>query len=1720
MSEETNHQAELPEQIEQPENNANQHTPVKRRRGFFTRRNLGIALLIVVLLAVGLSLVTIVGYRYGVLDNYIKSQFVAKMKDIGVDFSADRFALTINPLKLELRNATFNDRKSGDKLFFIKEADIYLTVQNLYAWQLSRDISVDRTVVNGLEAWVGFDENGKSNFSNLEFVQDEAGSAVNLTYDSLNFTLNEGLVHFGDIQHKISADAKNLTASLALTTDKSTPDNLKTYKINLTSKDSSFIYDESVVQPIDILAEAVADNQGADVKRLEITSPLGSSTLTGRITDFERLQYDLNIASTVDLTETSTVLPVGTPIRGIGNFQGRVTGEGTDYKIDGQITSDALSAENIYLKALNVNAIVDGNGAAYEANGKAVAELLTFQDFKIDFPQIVGSIRGTGTNFRWVGALQAAAAKSPLGTVGGLYLTDAAAEYKEEHFGATIGSLRVKSFNSSAADAANLRADNIKIGADGDNVDVTAPSIRADNLKTDAATLQGLNASGLVVKKRGDTTSATVASAKLDRLETKDARLKNLRAGDVALNNRGDRTDIKVATLQADGVDTNAAQVGSLTARGVDATINGDETVVYSNNLQIARLNTDAATIGTLNIAGVRLSIKQGRIEARTDGAINAGDVALNKSIAPDGGALQDVRVNHPVFVLEPSGSYRATADVSLGGGVYGSVKLGAASASLDVNNERAALKDLRADVMDGRINGDATIAFNNRAQSSVNAAFDNLDIAKLLALQGGRVIPLEGSTGGTVNLTFNGTNFKTASGNLTADIAANAGTSERGLVPLNGRVEVSAVNGLFSIDTASIKTPASSIVAGGNFDLNGDNSNLNVALDSTDAAELLRLVRVLDLSPALDEKLKTYDVDLASNLSFNGTLTGNISDPNISGRALLDTLLVHGNDLGTLRTDIVYNAGGLELNDGSLVQRDGGSLAFGITIPNGGTNNIAVSATLDKVNVGNILAALPVDLPETLKGLDATASGAINVKGLPTDASGEANITAIGGTIEGQTFDKLTTRVLFEGDVVSVKSFDAQFGAGSLTAAGQYNIETTAFDAKITGNDVALARLRPFISKSKDFPTLGGAVDLNAVASGSIDDPATLNINFSGTANNVAVGATSLGKIDFNGDTSNQLLSANVTANIGSQPQTISAQVNFGNPNLPFTAETNFDNTELAPFLALVRQPSEQDDITLSGRATGKVFLGGELSRLKSDGTREYTTDNLSGAANFSQLALQIGDTPLVAQEAVAVSFNTRQINFDSAKFSGGGTNFMVSGTYALTADGANNLAADGRINLAVLNPFVPDTFFSGFADINASLTGNTSTARLIGTADLQNTTVSRFVGGERLTVNRIQGRVRFNTNQAQIESLTGYVGGGRVNVEGGAVLDGLSLSAFRIALDGRGITAPLPEGFITSGDADFRINGRRNVAGGLDTFINGTFNARRILYSQDIDLATLLNSRGGGDISQTGGQSTQNTAAGVTRLNIRVIGRDALVVRNNIADLTASLDLTVGGDTDNPQVTGRIAANSGTLFFRNDRYEIVRGILEFPPNTQIEPIINLQAETEINGYQILVNLNGSLTDTENLNASVRSNPALPESDVISLITTGSTTDSSGGIPTLAQGGINTAAEVLTDQIINKPLSKATDKLFGLNVFEIDPSISGTRLNPSARLTVGRQINRNLKVTYSTNLSDDQNQILALEYRVSNKLSFIAQYEQRPLSNVTQRNSVFSVEIRLRRRF
>jgi translocation and assembly module TamB len=1700
---------ETPDEREEPE----AASPPPRQ--FFTRRNgmitAGIAGIVLVLLA----LFGTVGYRYGVFDTYIRNQFVAKMHAIGIDFTADVFRVTVNPLELELRNATFNERLTGEKLFFIRDARIGLSIENLFAWQLSRDIKVESTEITGAEVWVRFDEEGRSNFSNLVF-EDTGDSRLSFQYRSMRFALRDSVVHFNDLSRRITADANNVQLSLEAE-NYEVPDDQKRYVVDLTTTDSRFTYEDGVLEDISLRARGIANSAGADITELRIETPIGTSYLSGKISDWANFTYNFAIESTVDLTQTSNIFPIGASLGGVGNFKGTVSGSGESYKVDGTVDSQALTAEGVYLRALNVTGTVAGTNSNYEANGTAVAELMTFEDFRVDFPRISGNVRGTGTDFRWVGELQAVAASSDALSVGGLFLSDAVAELKDRELTASAGSGRAQKFSITDTEFDQLAARNLRFSLRNGRVELSAPGATAQAFRTDDYTLTGVEARDVRVTDQNRRTDVKISGLTARDADVKGNKLRNLRADDFNLVDLPNSTDLTARNVRADSLDADGTRIDGLEAPSVTLRDTPAETVVYSDALRVAKIDAGSAVLGSLNIAGVRLTIRQGRVQA-TSNNFNAGTVTLRPSdTMPQGGTLANVEVARPVYVLEPSGRYRASADMSLGGGMIGTVPLGAATARVEASNDRVVLNDMNANVMEGRVAGNASIALRPSGESSITGTFSGLDLSKLAALQAGRVIQLEGQTDGELDLRLRGTDLATTSGTIRARIQAATGDTGTGRIPVNGNVDLSATNGLFNIDNARLFTDKSNLTATGRFDLRNTNSDLNFDLASSDANEIDRMFRSLGIAPDIEQQLDDLRVEIAGGMNLKGRVTGNLSDPFVEGNASIASVSLRGREVGSVSSAINVSPDGFTLTDGRLVEPGGGgAVDFRVSIPRGSVNATTVFAELKNVDAVNLLAALPIDLPARLNDMTGKASGTVDLQGLPNNARGSIDVAAANGTIAGESYDGLTARAVFTGTRIDIERAEIRVGQGSASARGFYDRASTEFDLNLRGEAIPLALAVSFLPPSTSLPSFSGLTDITANARGIYDQPSTFDVTFNGTARNVVISENSFGDVVFRGSTVDQELRAELVATLEGQPQVVNAEVNFGNRDLPFEVEHVLKDSPLGPFLALIPQLR---GIAVGGTGTGRVVFGGNLASFDANGVRTISAANLSGSANFSQLALRIQDTPLAAVEPVVIRFSQSAIVFEQARFAGGGSNVVISGSKALTDDGINNLTIDGRVNLALLNviPAVgaTDTFFGGFATVAMRISGVNRTARLSGTADVDNATIAAFIGSDRLSFDRVKARILFTSNQAQIESAEGYLGGGRFVANGGVLLgDNLEIDSYRIGVNGTNVTVPLPDDFITTGDVRLEISGRR-LAGGLTSLISGSILARRSLYTTDIDLANVVGSRREGSLSGGGSSSVFPT-----RFDLTIDGRNALVVRNNIADLTASVSLRLTGTSSSPQISGRIVATEGTVFFRNDRYDVQRAVLDFPPNTMIDPIINLQAETEINGYQVFVNLSGALTDTEQLNASVRSSPALPQADVISLITTGNLSNTESGIPTLASTGINTAAEVLTDAIINNPARRATDKLFGLNVFEIDPIISGERLNPTARLTVGRQINNNLRVTYSTNLSQDQNQVLALEYRVSNKLSFVAQYEQRSLSNVTNNRDNFSFEVRFRRRF
>jgi translocation and assembly module TamB len=1649
---ERNQKTETDSTTQKPQDAPNETTgptsKEKRRRRFFTRKNIFKTLLVAFVVVTVLALAV---YRLGYVDRYIEYRVRAKLDQFGIRGEIGSFKTTLSPRTAELRDLKLYDKQTNEQLGKIDRAYFTFTVTDLFALGLSRNVKFDTIELDAAEVWVKFDEQGNSNFRNLR----KAPSDPRLTLDFLaaKTKLNGAKIHFDNQQHDISGEARNIAISFE-PENANLPEEERRFKFDLKADNSTFVYDGEPVESISIAAKGTGDKNGAEIQEFILRSPIAESRMTGKIDDWQKLTYNFKINSTVDLTEASNVFRTETALRGVGNFNGTVTGEGSKYKVEGEMVSDALAADNIRLKALKVNAKGFGEGASYEANGKAIADLLTFEDYQLNYMQIIGNVYGTGKDFRWLGELQAQAAKAPGGaTIAGLIIYDAVAEKRDEQ------------------------------------LDVTAKRSTAKSIQIEDARVEGVQVNDVRSKKQGRITNATVASASGEQVKTKDALIKNVTANGIKILNREDGpADVEVEKVGIGGIEALGAKTGSL------------------------------------NIAGVRLGIYQGKIQG-SSGDIDVGTIALDKTVDHPEGHVENARLAKPVFLLEPKGRYRASADLSLGGGVLGSINLGQAQAALTVTNDQVEVKNFTASIMDGLATGNAII---NTASgpSRVDSTFKDLDVGKLITLFAEQVVPLSGKTDGEVQLSFQGTNVKdTASGKIRARFNTEAGDDTRGRAPLNGEVELNATQGLFEIERASLSSNASQLTATGKFSFASNDSDLNLNLISSDASELQRIASAVGLLDQVEDTIEKNKIEIAGNLDFKGNLRGQLDNPSVTGRASVESFFMQERELGSLSANINVTPETISITDGNLTERDGGGATFAINSPRAGENNISIESKLDRANAGNLVAVLPGfsnDTRAQLATLRSDLSGNANIKGLPDEMNGAANLRFNRGEFIGEPFESIVAKAVFKGTTINLDEVDARFDAGQVKAKGTVDQKTTgkektlSFNLEAEGNGIQFDKIEALKQALSDKAKISGVFDLKAKGTGQIKlsdvDFSSLNITFDGEGRDVKINDQDAGQLTLTGRTENNRLNVTFTTSVLDQPQTIAAVVDLSRKTLPITIQSNLSNADLTPLFAALMPP---ESVTVTGRVSGAFNASGELYAENSEGEQVFGFDNVRGAANFTELTFQVQDIPFSAVTPLIVELNPNEITLNNARFTGPGTNVFLNGAKSIRAKGQNNMTLEGSLNLRLLNTFSPNFFFNGVTDVSMRVAGSHDDPRLTGSANLNGAQFATLISNERLVLSSIKGRAIFNLNQIQIDSLTGNLGGGRVDLSGGVSLAGFSPSRYRFLLRGHDVTVPFPKNFRTTADGEVEINGARRGRDQLvATIISGRLNVARSEYRQDIDIADFINQRVEGTLTEGAGSAS---LIGPTQLDLYLEGRDALVVNNNIADMLGSISLRVIGPLDSPIISGRISATRGFVKFRDKRYELQRAFLDIPAQRNPDPILNINSETEIKGYTIYVSLTGSLTEPS---ATVRSDPPLPQADVVSLITTGNLASSDTGLLSLAQPGIATAANLLADRLIAAPARKATDKLFGLTRFEIEPVLSARGAPPTARLTVGQQITKDLSVAYSTNLGADKNQVVSVEYRVSNRLSFVAQYEQGSVTGINTQTNNFSFEIKFRKRF
>jgi translocation and assembly module TamB len=1624
--------AEQPQDARTPVANSNSKQPpvMRRRRRFVTRRN---AIILTIAIVVGIAALIILGllsYRLGYVDRYVAGQIKNTLATYGIRAEIKTFHTAITPQTVEMLGVELYDAKTGEKLGKIDRLLATVRIEDLYALNLHRNINLKDLQVEGLELWVNFDAEGKSNFRNLHIPPPEPNARILFAYSTAHIELKNALIHYGDVVHSLSGEARNIHATIQ-PDDPNAPAASRMNAVALTASNSVFVYDGRSINEIGLEANGRVNETRAEIQNLTLRSPVAEAHLQGVMDDWRALRYHFNITSSVDLTQASDFLRVGTTLRGAGNFVGTVNGEGDKFQIDGSIKSDALAADGIRLQGLNLTAKGSVNGKTYDLNARAVAELLAAGDFQLNAVQLTGGVMGTGTDFRWVGELRAAAEKGYGTTITGLILRDARADYRDG-----VLTAAAPQFSGTSLSSADLKVQ------------------------------KGIQANDLRVKSANGVTTATIASAK---------------AGKVVAAN---------------------ATFDGITLKNIDVNSRGGVTIVNIKDAQVGDASAFGATTGSINIAGVRLSIHGSRLEGSSND-FNVGAVTLKD------GHIENAKVAHPVFVIEPSGRYRVSSDLSIGGGVIGKLNLGPAHASLVATADQVQVSNFSVEALDGRANGNATIARTKNGTSRVNANFENFDLAGAITLLSDRVVPLTSKATGKAELSFTGTDFSNATGTVNAQLRGGpAGTSD--LAPLSGDLSVTADRGLFQIQLANLQTTATKLSATGQFSIDQPTSNLRVDVASTDAGELQRLLITSGAVPELEEQFRTYGIDLGGRLSFNGTLNGALKDPIVSGHAELGSLIMNGRDLGSLTANLSSTTTETRVTDGRLAQPNGGGAQFALVVPRTGENNTSIEATLDRMNAGNLIAALPLQTAtrEQVGDSQADVSGTVKITGIPNAMSGVADLRSGSGRLAGEPLQSFIAHATFSGSTVNLDKFDANFDSGHLVANGTYDTATKLFDFKASGDRIQLERLEAFANKPNLPKLTGTAVIKSLSARGTLADVSSYQITFDAESNDVAIDGRAAGSLKLVGETQNEKLAVTFTSTgfLGDKPQFVTANVDLSAcstkkcEKLPAEITSTIANADLTQLLKILLP---QADVT--GQASATLKLSGSL--LDEDGY--LSTRGLTGTANISTLTINVAELNLSAAGPVVIDFTPGELNVHETKFTGTETNVTLGGKLATAEGGAHALAVNGQINLRILGLFSKDVFSSGFARLDVDLGGTYEKPRLTGRASVNGGSVSVLLGDQRATLSNIEAALVFNSTQAQIERLKARMGAGQVTATGGAQLSGFSVTQFLFNIQADNVTLSYPEDFRSTVNADLRLRGTQDIQ-----FISGDVHVRRTEYTKNIDLAQLLNQRPQTSIEE-GGEFKFTQTAVFDKL--RVEGRNALVLHNNLGDLIASVDLQLNGEVKNPLIEGRITATRGTLNFRNNPFEITRGLIDFPARLNADPILNIAGQSVIRGYRVNASIQGPLSHPE---TTVSSEPALPQGDVVSLILNGTLSSTDTSTSVLAQSGLGTAASLLTDALINAPVSRATNKLFGLSRLEITPVIGGAGSAPTARLTVARRLSKDITVTYSTNIASDPNQVLSVEYRVSNRISFVADYEQGSQRNLSTRNNNYSFEIRFRKRF
>ncbi|WP_109484488.1 translocation/assembly module TamB domain-containing protein [Occallatibacter savannae] len=917
-----------------------------------------------------------------------------------------------------------------------------------------------------------------------------------------------------------------------------------------------------------------------------------------------------------------------------------------------------------------------------------------------------------------------------------------------------------------------------------------------------------------------------------------------------------------------------------------------------------------------------------------------------------------------------------------------------------------------------------------------------------------------------------------------------------RGEAPTSGVVDATYLQRTGDVDLRALEVtlPSSHITAHGRLGAYPMTSPTGVYVDlqSHDLGEFDTLFRDLGLTRNGTTGTAALPLSLGGEADFHGTWAGSLLDPHLGGnfRATNFSLEIPAASADTQPRSVHLDS--LDLTGSYAAEKigiDHGQLQHGNAAISLDGTLTAVSATgkrfsrprfdsnsllhanvhADKIDAEEIATFLGKSLP-----LTGTMSARLFVDGPYSAMNGNGWIQLENGSIYGEPLARARADGNIAGQVIQLSSVSLSSEAGAINASGSYDLNTKHFTINARSSSLDVSRLDHL---RRQTTGVQGSLGFTLTGSGTLDDP---RLEAHATLSSLSVSGEKFGAIAINARTANRSAIYELTSQLEGAELTAHGQTALI-ADYETKAALNFSRFDIGHLLAALHVSG----LTGESNLEGSVNLEGPLAH----------PDLMRGEARIKDLALTVSGVHLHSDGGLHATMGNSQIKLDPLHITGEQTDVHVQTSVNLAEKRRLDLAANGSINLKLAETIDPDLTASGTTTFRVEAHGPLTDPNLTGRIDFENASLAL----EDLpnSLSQLHGTLEFNQNRLEVKSLTAMSGGGQLSVTGYlSYQHGLYAD---LALKGKSIRIRYPQGVSSAADINLQLQGPQS-----NLLLSGNVMITRFTVSPELDLVALA--------SQTTKSQTiapADAPSNHIRLDVRIQSSPQLNFQNAYAKLAGDVDLRLRGTLASPSLLGRISITEGSATIAGTRYELQRGEITFTNPVRIQPNIDLNATAHVEDYDITLGLHGSVDQPT---VTYRSDPPLPEADVIALLALGRTQDQQR-LYTRQQEQLasNPATDALLGGALNATVSSRVQKLFGAGSVKVDPNYLGVLGNSTTRITVEEQLGRNLTLTYATDVDTTAQQLLQAEIAINRHVSLLVARDE---------SGVFSMVVKATRRF